>query len=337
MAMRLLSTPTALSHPTKLFFISSPKPISRTSSFFESRPPCRVFTRKMVVTACVKVEEANVKETGKQEWGKVSAVLFDMDGVLCNSENPSRKAAVDVFAEMGVQCTAEDFAPFTGMGFPGALELITQCKNKGLKVAVASSADRVKVDANLAAAGLPILMFDAVVSTDAFENLKPAPDIFLAASKILDVSPEECIVIEDAVAGVQAANAANMRCIAVTTTLREEALKAVGPSFIRNDIGNVSLDDILGGDLGGYSLSIDKVHPCALTRKVLTFKRSGIEYASTHSFPDFLNQGSLKQKMVMPFLVTFQEEDLESKPAEIKHAYDVKPQASTKLPPKMLI
>lgn len=69
-----------------------------------------------MVKACVKVEEKNVKETSKQEWGKVSAVLFDMDGVLCNSENPSRKAAVDVFAEMGVQVIAEDFAPFTGMG-----------------------------------------------------------------------------------------------------------------------------------------------------------------------------------------------------------------------------
>ncbi|XVF57595.1 hypothetical protein PTKIN_Ptkin06aG0217900 [Pterospermum kingtungense] len=289
MAMKLLSTPTSLSHPTKLFFFSSPKPVSRTSSFCQWRSKCRGLTRKMAVKACVKVEKENVKETGKQVWGKVSAVLFDMDGVLCNSENPSRKAAVDVFAEMGVQVTVEDFAPFTGMGeanflggvasvkgvkefdpeaakkrffeiyldkyakpnsgigFPGALELITQCKSKGLKVAVASSADRVKVDANLAAAGLPSLMFDAIVSADAFENLKPAPDIFLAASRILDVPPEECVVIEDALAGVQAANAAKMRCIAVTTTLTEETLKEADPSIIRNDIGSVSLDDILSG------------------------------------------------------------------------------------------
>ncbi|XP_022747673.1 protein SUPPRESSOR OF QUENCHING 1, chloroplastic isoform X2 [Durio zibethinus] len=289
MAMKLLSTPTSLSHPTKLFFFSSPKPISGTSAFFQWRSKCRDFTRKMVVKACVKVEEKNVKETSKKEWGKVSAVLFDMDGVLCNSENPSRKAAVDVFAEMGVQVTVEDFVPFTGMGeanflggvasvkgikefdpeaakkrffeiyldkyakpnsgigFPGALELITQCKSKGLKVAVASSADRIKVDANLAAAGLPLSMFNAIVSADAFENLKPAPDIFLAASKILDVPPEECIVIEDALAGVLAAKAAKMRCIAVTTTLTEETLKDAGPSIIRNDIGSVSLDDILSG------------------------------------------------------------------------------------------
>jgi hypothetical protein len=49
-------------------------------------------------------------------WGKVSAVLFDMDGVLCNSEEPSRQAAVDVFAEMGVGVTVDDFVPFMGTG-----------------------------------------------------------------------------------------------------------------------------------------------------------------------------------------------------------------------------
>jgi beta-phosphoglucomutase-like phosphatase (HAD superfamily) len=43
-------------------------------------------------------------------------VLFDMDGVLCNSEEPSRRAAVSVFAEMGVDVTVEDFIPFGGTG-----------------------------------------------------------------------------------------------------------------------------------------------------------------------------------------------------------------------------
>ena len=49
-------------------------------------------------------------------WGKVSAVLFDMDGVLCDSEEPSRQAGVDVFAEMGVEVTVDDFVPFMGTG-----------------------------------------------------------------------------------------------------------------------------------------------------------------------------------------------------------------------------
>ena len=69
--------------------------------------------------ACVKVgQQSSTAPTSSvsTQWGKVSAVLFDMDGVLCNSEQPSRLAAVDVFAEMGVEVTAEDFAPFTGTG-----------------------------------------------------------------------------------------------------------------------------------------------------------------------------------------------------------------------------
>jgi len=66
----------------------------------------------------VNVEEGEKKvlEAEREEWGKVSAVLFDMDGVLCNSEEPSRRAAVDVFAEMGVDVTVEDFVPFMGTG-----------------------------------------------------------------------------------------------------------------------------------------------------------------------------------------------------------------------------
>ncbi|CAA2997834.1 NHL repeat-containing 2 [Olea europaea subsp. europaea] len=290
MSLRLLSPPCSTcfskTQLKKLFFSNA------NSSYLCFQWPSNgnsVFSRRGVTTkACVKLEEKNVPETCS-EWGKVSAVLFDMDGVLCNSEELSRMAAVDVFAEMGVQVTVEDFVPFmgtgeanflggvasvkgvkefnpeeakkrffeiyldkyakpnSGIGFPGALELVTECKSNGLKVAVASSADRIKVEANLAAAGLPLSMFDAVVSADAFENLKPAPDIFLAASMNLNVPPSECIVIEDALAGVEAAKSANMRCIAVTTTLSEDTLTEAGPSLIRKEIGKISLDDIING------------------------------------------------------------------------------------------
>ncbi|KAJ8752307.1 hypothetical protein K2173_003943 [Erythroxylum novogranatense] len=299
MAVRLLSPHYSLSHPKSLLFVTPnlkrPKPISKSVHLFQRSSKDLIFTRKIMVKACVDVEQKNPSEVAGSGWGKVSAVLFDMDGVLCNSEEPSRKAGVDVFAEMGVEVTVEDFVPFmgtgeanflggvakvkgvqgfdpeaakrrffdiyldkyakpnSGIGFPGALELITECKNKGLKVAVASSADRIKVDANLAAAGLPLEMFDAIVSADAFENLKPAPDIFLAASKILDVPQSECIVIEDALAGVLAAKAAQMRCIAVTTTLSKDSLKNADPSLIRNDIADVSLDDVLSGGAGRYN------------------------------------------------------------------------------------
>ncbi|KAL9332441.1 hypothetical protein ACSQ67_002051 [Phaseolus vulgaris] len=303
-----LLRPTASKHLLFSSSIKRPKPVSLHSSrFFHCRSKRLVLTQRFAVKACVvNVEQKNVAaESG--EWGKVSAVLFDMDGVLCNSEEPSRKAGVDLFAEMGIEVTVDDFVPFTGtgeanflggvasvkgvkgfdteaakkdsgIGFPGALELISQCKSKGLKVAVASSADRVKVDANLAAAGLPLSMFDVIVSADAFENLKPAPDIFLAASRILNVPPSECIVIEDALAGVQAAKAAQMRCIAVRTSLSDEVLESAEPTFIRDDIGSVSLEDILyGGSVGYMRKSLD-----IILHEVL----------STHAIADERMQGS---------------------------------------------
>ncbi|CAN6313015.1 unnamed protein product [Urochloa humidicola] len=270
-----------------------PRPLLLPKSLSAAMPLRRRGQRGVVVAAAA-ASAPSPSSPGTEvaegpAWRKVSAVLFDMDGVLCNSEEPSRQAAVDVFAEMGVEVTVDDFVPFmgtgeanflggvarvkgvkdfnpesakkrffeiyldkyakpnSGIGFPGALELIMECKNAGLRVAVASSADRIKVDANLAAAGLPVSLFDAIVSADAFENLKPAPDIFLAASKNLGVDTDECIVIEDALAGVQAAKAAEMRCIAVTTTLEEDALQQGGPSLIRKNIGDVSINDILYG------------------------------------------------------------------------------------------
>ncbi|KAG5056032.1 hypothetical protein JHK85_008542 [Glycine max] len=63
----------------------------------------------------------------------------------------------------------------------------------------------------------------------------------------------QCIVIEDALAGLQAAKAAQMRCIAVRTTLSDENLEPAGPTLIRDNIGSVSLDDILSGGSVGYN------------------------------------------------------------------------------------
>ncbi|XP_024359630.1 protein SUPPRESSOR OF QUENCHING 1, chloroplastic [Physcomitrium patens] len=245
--------------------------------------------RRVVVKASAgEVRKVSVSEVGgaPAATSVVRGVLFDMDGVLCDSEHCSRKAAVELFAEMGYIVDDKDFIPFmgtgdanflggvarkygikdfdtasakkryyqiyigkfatpnSGLGYPGALDLILQCKEAGLKLAVASSADRVKVDANLAAAGIPQNTFDAIIAADLFERLKPAPDAFLAAAESLGLPPHECVVIEDAIAGVQAARAAGMRCISVTTTLSKEQLTAEGPQLVREDISRISLLDI---------------------------------------------------------------------------------------------
>lgn len=221
----------------------------------------------------------------------IDAVIFDMDGVLCDSEIISRQVAVDVFStHYALSVQPHDFAPFTGRGeaaflagvadiynvpdfdpekakdqffdiyvnsefindlkaFPGVKNLISRVKQLGLKVAVASAADAVKVNANLTAIGLPRETFDFVTSSENIRNKKPAPDVFLQAAKGMNVEPSRCVVIEDATAGVEAALAAGMRCIAVATSLDKEQLESAGPHVVREQPAYIELIDLFGRDV----------------------------------------------------------------------------------------
>lgn len=193
----------------------------------------------------------------------VRAVVFDMDGVLTDSEPLINDAAVAMFRERGVRVRPEDFVPFVGTGedrylggvaafygveldlaeakrrtyeiylellperlraFPGAVELVRGCRAAGLQTAVASSADRIKIAANLKHIGLPAEGWAAVVCAEDVKHKKPAPDIFLAAARKLGLPPEACVVVEDAVNGVRAAKAAGMRCLAVAQSFPAEEL-----------------------------------------------------------------------------------------------------------------
>jgi len=192
-------------------------------------------------------------------------VIFDMDGVLADSEEFICKAACNMFAEQGLTVQPEDFLPFIGTGesrylggvaekynFPvdidtvkkrtydiyleiikGALkplggvhEFIETCKTMGKKIAVASSADHRKVLGNLAEINLPTERFDAVITAEDVEHKKPAPDIFLLAAKRIGLDAKDCLVVEDAVSGVAAANAAGSRCLALTTSFSKDELSA---------------------------------------------------------------------------------------------------------------
>ena len=218
---------------------------------------------------------------------KIEAVIFDMDGVLTDSEPLINEAAVAMFQEKGLAVQPEDFRPFVGtaedryiggvaekydfpvdlpsakkrtyeiylarvpsslQAFPGAVELVRVCKNAGLKVAVASSADRIKIDANLKKIGLPPEMWDAIVTAEDVVCKKPAPDVLLVAARRLGLTPERCVVIEDAVNGVQAAKAAGMRCLAVAQTFSPEELQAA--DVVKQKISEISLSDLVGPHLG---------------------------------------------------------------------------------------
>jgi beta-phosphoglucomutase-like phosphatase (HAD superfamily) len=110
---------------------------------------------------------------------------------------------------------------------------------------VASSADQIKVLANLQKIGLPPEFWDSVVTAEQVTHKKPAPDAFLAAARNLNVEPGACVVVEDAVNGIQAARAAGMRCIAVASTFPAERLQEA--DVVRQKISDVQFADLVPG------------------------------------------------------------------------------------------
>jgi HAD superfamily hydrolase (TIGR01509 family) len=215
---------------------------------------------------------------------KIQAVIFDMDGLLVNSEPLINVAAIAMFKEKGLAVRPEDFLPFVGAGedryiggvaekyhfpldvpqakkrtyeiyldlvptqleaFPGVHALVRTCRQASLRVAVASGTDRIKAMASLEKIGLPEESWDTVVSGEQVKRNKPAPEIFLFTADKLGIVPESCVVLEDSVNGVRAAKAAGMRCVAVAHTFPADRLQEA--DVVRNKISDVGLPDLAPG------------------------------------------------------------------------------------------
>ncbi len=96
--------------------------------------------------------------------------------------------------------------------FPGVVQLISAIRKKGVKVALASSSKNAPRVIELLKIGK---LFDALVDGSMIIDTKPDPEIFLLAAQKLNVSPQYCLVFEDAEAGVEAAIRAGMKCVGV--------------------------------------------------------------------------------------------------------------------------
>jgi len=113
-----------------------------------------------------------------------------------------------------------DIAPL-----PGAVEWLHLLYEANVPCAVASSTERLNIDAILKRIGLQET-FAAIVSAEDAVHGKPHPEVFLKAAERLQLAPEHCVVFEDAYVGIEAGHAAGMKVVAVTTTHSIEELKA---------------------------------------------------------------------------------------------------------------
>lgn len=117
----------------------------------------------------------------------------------------------------------EHYAPYLQPA-PGLLRLLRELRHEGAKLAVATSAPAENVSFTLDGTGLRPY-FDAVVDASFVKNGKPAPDIYLAAAAAMGVPPARCVVVEDALLGIEAGRAAGMKVIGVTTSHGADELR----------------------------------------------------------------------------------------------------------------
>jgi HAD superfamily hydrolase (TIGR01509 family) len=190
------------------------------------------------------------------------AIIFDMDGVIVDSEPIHERAFLELFSELGyAENHGIDFVAYYGRSDRALLvdffaqhqvpysldELIARKQRHFLEIlererpifpaipalvaklsrqyplAIASGSNHTVINAVVEMGALRPF-FSVLVSVHDVAKPKPAPDVFLRAAELLKAAPAECCVIEDAAVGVEAAVAAGMKVIAITNSLPAEAL-----------------------------------------------------------------------------------------------------------------
>lgn len=182
----------------------------------------------------------------------IKAVIFDMDGVIIDSEPLYMEADRMVMRDYGKTISDVELFDYIGVPNPviwkkvrekhgldasvqelmdkqsyyrdhllgdgefepvaGIINLLEELRSKGLKIGLASSSAKKTIERVLNSLGIAEY-FEAVISGEDVKNSKPAPDIFLKTAETLNIEPSKCVVIEDSAHGVNAAKRAGMYCI----------------------------------------------------------------------------------------------------------------------------
>jgi beta-phosphoglucomutase len=129
---------------------------------------------------------------------------------------------------------------------PGVAALLEALARNGFRQAIGSSAPRANLELILRLTGIERYL-DAVVSCEDTTRGKPDPQVFLVAAQKLGVEPARCVVFEDAVAGVQAAKAGGMRCVAVSFVGHhsDEKLRQAGADLVVRSLEQVQAEDVV--------------------------------------------------------------------------------------------
>lgn len=181
----------------------------------------------------------------------IKAVIFDLDGVIVDSEHIHVEAEKQTMLKYDVRISSEELRKYTGSTAKfmfaeliekykldttveeifnekeevlfklleadthptkGVIELIRKLEQRNLKLGIASSAHKRLVEYVLRKLGIKHV-FESIMSSEDIVHCKPNPEIFLMSADKLGVSPNECVVIEDAELGVKAAKNAQMKCV----------------------------------------------------------------------------------------------------------------------------
>ena len=210
----------------------------------------------------------------------LKGLLFDMDGVLVNNLEVHRAAFAEFFRRYGVERSFDELNRVFGKGNddimgelmpkevvervgirelgyekeaiyreiyapiitpqPGLLEFLAEAVEAGLRSAVGSSGYRVNVDFVLEKCRIGSY-FEAIVAGDEVTRCKPDPEIYLTAAAKLGLKPAECVVFEDAEAGIEAAKRAGIKVVALATTFSREFLGGTEADVIVDDFRDVSV------------------------------------------------------------------------------------------------
>ncbi|STO57365.1 hexitol phosphatase HxpB [Grimontia hollisae] len=214
----------------------------------------------------------------------IQAAIFDMDGLLVDSEPFWQEAQLAVFHDIGVNVSRQDTIDTTGIRIdqivkhyyetqgwegpsceavcnmildkvielvsihkpmmPGVIHALTLCKEANLRIALASSSPLKLINATLTALELDD-WFEQRYSAEHLKYGKPHPEVYLNAAEGLGIDPQHCVAFEDSFAGLLAAKSAQMRTIVVP-----EHQVADKPQWVISDVKLRSLNELTQERLG---------------------------------------------------------------------------------------